>query len=110
VITTQTKIIIALVVSFTVNIVLLMKLFEEPAQQDNSLLYQEIDNSKKQVEEQQQKIQELNKRIRQFSLVEDSLQVTLQEKQQQLIKNNEAVYQIPSNNLNDSVKSILAGI
>jgi hypothetical protein len=69
-----------------------MKLFEEPAQQDNSLLYQEIDNSKKQVEEQQQKIQELNKRIRQFSLVEDSLQVTLQEKQQQLIKNNEAVY------------------
>jgi hypothetical protein len=74
------------------------------------LLYQEIDNSKKQVEEQQQKIQELNKRIRQFSLVEDSLQVTLQEKQQQLIKNNEAVYQIPSNNLNDSVKSILAGI
>jgi hypothetical protein len=87
-----------------------MKLFEEPAQQDNSLLYQEIDNSKKQVEEQQQKIQELNKRIRQFSLVEDSLQVTLQEKQQQLIKNNEAVYQIPSNNLNDSVKSILAGI
>lgn len=109
-ITTQTKIIIALVVSFTVNIVLLMKLFEEPAQQDNSLLYQEIDNSKKQVEEQQQKIQELNKRIRQFSLVEDSLQVTLQEKQQQLIKNNEAVYQIPSNNLNDSVKSILAGI
>lgn len=109
-ITTQTKIIIALVVSFTVNIVLLMKLFEEPAQQDNSLLYQEIDNSKKQVEEQQQKIQELNKRIIQFSLVEDSLQVTLQEKQQQLIKNNEAVYQIPSNNLNDSVKSILAGI
>lgn len=105
-----TKIIIALVVSFTVNIVLLMKLFEEPAQQDNSLLYQEIDNSKKQVEEQQQKIQELNKRIRQFSLVEDSLQVTLQEKQQQLIKNNEAVYQIPSNNLNDSVKSILARI
>jgi uncharacterized membrane-anchored protein YhcB (DUF1043 family) len=110
VITTQTKIIIALVVSFTINIVLLMKLFEEPAQQDNSLLYQEIDNSKKQVEEQQQKIQELNKRIRQFSLVEDSLQVTLQEKQQQLIKNNEAVYQIPSNNLNDSVKSILARI
>lgn len=109
-ITTQTKIIIALVVSFTINIVLLMKLFEEPAQQDNSLLYQEIDNSKKQVEEQQQKIQELNKRIRQFSLVEDSLQVTLQEKQQQLIKNNEAVYQIPSNNLNDSVKSILARI
>ena len=109
-ITTQTKIIIALVVSFTVNIVLLMKLFEEPAQQDNSLLYQEIDNSKKQVEEQQQKIQDLNKRIRQFSLVEDSLQVTLQEKQQQLIKNNEAVYQIPSNNLNDSVKSILARI
>lgn len=109
-ITTQNKIIIALVVSFTANIVLLMKLFEEPAQQDNSLLYQEIDNSKKQVEEQQQKIQELNKRIRQFSLVEDSLQVTLQEKQQQLIKNNEAVYQIPSNNLNDSVKSILAGI
>lgn len=105
-----TKIIIALVVSFTINIVLLMKLFEEPAQQDNSLLYQEIDNSKKQVEEQQQKIQELNKRIRQFSLVEDSLQVTLQEKQQQLIKNNEAVYQIPSNNLNDSVKSILARI
>jgi uncharacterized membrane-anchored protein YhcB (DUF1043 family) len=110
VITTQNKIIIALVVSFTINIVLLMKLFEEPAQQDNSLLYQEIDNSKKQVEEQQQKIQELNKRIRQFSLVEDSLQVTLQEKQQQLIKNNEAVYQIPSNNLNDSVKSILARI
>ena len=109
-ITTQNKIIITLVVSFTVNIVLLMKLFEEPAQQDNSLLYQEIDNSKKQVEEQQQKIQELNKRIRQFSLVEDSLQVTLQEKQQQLIKNNEAVYQIPSNNLNDSVKSILARI
>jgi len=110
VITTQTKIIIALVVSFTINIVLLMKLFEEPAQQDNSLLYQEIDNSKKQVEEQQQKIQDLNKRIRQFSLVEDSLQVTLQEKQQQLIKNNEAVYEIPSNNLNDSVKSILARI
>jgi uncharacterized membrane-anchored protein YhcB (DUF1043 family) len=110
VITTQNKIIIALVVSFTINIVLLMKLFEEPAQQDNSLLYQEIDNSKKQVEEQQQKIQELNKRIRQFSLVEDSLQVTLQEKQQQLIKNNEAVYKIPSNNLNDSVKSILARI
>lgn len=109
-ITTQNKIIIALVVSFTINIVLLMKLFEEPAQQDNSLLYQEIDNSKKQVEEQQQKIQELNKRIRQFSLVEDSLQVTLQEKQQQLIKNNEAVYEIPSNNLNDSVKSILARI
>lgn len=109
-ITTQNKIIIALVVSFTANIVLLIKLFEEPTQQDNSLLYQEIDNSKKQVEEQQQKIQELNKRIRQFSLVEDSLQVTLQEKQQQLIKNNEAVYQIPSNNLNDSVKSILAGI
>ena len=109
-ITTQNKIIIALVVSFTINIVLLMKLFEEPAQQDNSLLYQEIDNSKKQVEEQQQKIQELNKRIRQFSLVEDSLQVTLQEKQQQLIKNNEAVYKIPSNNLNDSVKSILARI
>ena len=106
----QNKIIIALVVSFTINIVLLMKLFQEPAQQDNSLLYQEIDNSKKQVEEQQQKIQDLNKRIRQFSLVEDSLQVTLQEKQQQLIKNNEAVYQIPSNNLNDSVKSILAGI
>lgn len=109
-ITTQNKIIIALVVSFTINIVLLMKLFEEPAQQDNSLLYQEIDNSKKQVEEQQQKIQELNKRIRQFSLVEDSLQVTLQEKQQQLIKNNEAVYEIPSNNLNDSVKFILARI
>lgn len=109
-ITTQTKIIITLVVSFTINIVLLMKLFQEPAQQDNSLLYQEIDNSKKQVEEQQEKIQELNKRIIQFSLVEDSLQVSLQEKQQQLIKNNEAVYQIPSNNLNDSVKSILAGI
>ena len=68
-----------------------MKLFEEPAQQDNSLLYQEIDNSKKQVEEQQQKIQELNKRIIQFSLVEDSLQVTLQEKQQQLIKNKFSV-------------------
>lgn len=109
-ISTQNKIIIALVVSFTANIFMLMKLFEEPAQQNNSLLYQEIDESKKRVEEQQEKIQELNKKIEQFSLVEDSLKISLQEKQQQLIKNNEAVYQIPSNSLNDSVKSILARI
>ena len=105
-----TKIIIALVVSFTANIVLLMKLFEEPKQQDNSLLYQEIDNSKKQVAQQQEKIQDLNTKIKQFRLVEDSLQVTLQENKQKLIKNNEAVYQIPNSDLNDSVKFILAGI
>ena len=105
-----TKIIIALVVSFTANIVLLMKLFEEPKQQDNSLLYQEIDNSKKQVAQQQEKIQDLNTKIKQFRLVEDSLQVTLQENKQKIIKNNEAVYQIPNSDLNDSVKFILAGI
>ena len=105
-----TKIIIALVVSFTADIVLLMKLFEEPKQQDNSLLYQEIDNSKKQVAQQQEKIQDLNTKIKQFRLVEDSLQVTLQENKQKLIKNNEAVYQIPNSDLNDSVKFILAGI
>ena len=105
-----TKIIIALVVSFTANIVLLMKLFEEPKQQENSLLYQEIDNSKKQVAQQQEKIQDLNTKIKQFRLVEDSLQVTLQENKQKLIKNNEAVYQIPNSDLNDSVKFILAGI
>jgi len=89
---------------------LLMKLFEEPKQQDNSLLYQEIDNSKKQVAQQQEKIQDLNTKIKQFRLVEDSLQVTLQENKQKLIKNNEAVYQIPNSDLNDSVKFILAGI
>lgn len=85
-------------------------MLQPPEVQDNSILYNQIDASKKVILSQQEKIVDLKNRLDTFIVIQDSLKTRLNNKPVELKKKNKAVYEIPSSSINDSVKSILSRI
>jgi len=106
----QIKTILGLILSCVINIVLVIIMLQPPEVQDNSILYNQIDASKKVILSQQEKIVDLSNRLYTFTVIQDSLQTKLNSKPVELKEKNKSVYEIPSSSINDSVKSILSGI
>mgnify|MGYP003632641438 FL=1 len=97
----QIKTILGLILSCVINIVLVVIMLQPPEVQDNSILYSQIDASKKIILSQQEKIVDLSNRLDTFTVIQDSLQTRLDSKPIELKEKNKAVYEIPSSSIND---------